>query len=84
MPSDDYSVAKHLLSSAITAEDRGEFGEARRRYMDAATSFGKVLQTSSDTTVLTRSREFCQNALERVKCIGKSVESFDEMSDYLS
>ncbi|KAF7255947.1 hypothetical protein EG68_07270 [Paragonimus skrjabini miyazakii] len=69
MPSDDYSVAKHLLSSAITAEDRREFGEARRCYTDAVTRFRKVLQTSSDTTVLTRSREFCQNAVERIKYI---------------
>ncbi|KAF6769329.1 hypothetical protein AHF37_11867 [Paragonimus kellicotti] len=74
MPSDDYSIAKHLLSSAITAEDRGEFSEARRCYTDAVTRFGKVLRTSSDTTVLTRSREFRQNAVERIKYIDEKCK----------
>ncbi|KAF5401230.1 hypothetical protein PHET_04832 [Paragonimus heterotremus] len=78
MPSDDYSVAKHLLSSAITAEDRGEFGKARKCYTDAVTRFGKVIQTSSDTTVLTRSREFYQNAVERIKYIVLFLLASDE------
>lgn len=74
MPKDSYSAAKHLLSSAISAEDRQNYAEARRLYLDAIVLFDKVVCSSKDATVQGRSKEFKDSAYQRVKFIDEHYQ----------
>ncbi|TGZ68111.1 hypothetical protein CRM22_004447 [Opisthorchis felineus] len=74
MPKDSYSTAKHLLSSAISAEDRQDYAEARKLYLEAIVLFNKVVCPSEDATVQARSKEFKDSAYQRVKFIDEHYQ----------
>lgn len=71
----EYSLAKRCLSFAITAEDRGNYTDAKRLYSDALSHLEKTLRISTDPNILSRSRNFQKSALERIAFIDSRSKS---------